>query len=62
VLDNSGKRWIVVCLINDPNARLGKPAIDALLLWLATALTDGRDKPGADGRAADGPVLQTRER
>ncbi|WP_291854585.1 D-alanyl-D-alanine carboxypeptidase/D-alanyl-D-alanine-endopeptidase [Accumulibacter sp.] len=34
VLDNSGKRWIVVCLINDPKARLGKPAIDALLLWV----------------------------
>lgn len=35
VLDNSGKRWIVVGLINDPNARLGKPALDALLLWVA---------------------------
>nr|WP_300450523.1 D-alanyl-D-alanine carboxypeptidase/D-alanyl-D-alanine-endopeptidase [Accumulibacter sp.] len=35
LLDNGGKRWIVVCLINDPKAGLGKPAIDALLLWLA---------------------------
>jgi D-alanyl-D-alanine carboxypeptidase/D-alanyl-D-alanine-endopeptidase (penicillin-binding protein 4) len=35
VLDNSGKRWIVVGLINDPNARLGKAALDALLLWVA---------------------------
>ncbi len=35
LLDHSGKRWIVVCLINDPKARLGKPAIDALLLWVA---------------------------
>ncbi len=35
LLDRSGKRWIVVCLINDPKARLGKPAIDALLLWVA---------------------------
>ena len=34
LLDRKGKRWIVVCLINDPQARLGKPAIDALLLWL----------------------------
>ncbi|WP_363319323.1 D-alanyl-D-alanine carboxypeptidase/D-alanyl-D-alanine-endopeptidase, partial [Accumulibacter sp.] len=33
-LDNSGRRWIVVCLINDPKARLAKPAIDALLLWV----------------------------
>ena len=24
VLDHSGKRWIVVCLLNDPKARLGK--------------------------------------
>ena len=35
VLDHSGKRWIVVCLLNDPKARLGKPAMDALLLWVA---------------------------
>ncbi|HRF73001.1 MAG TPA: D-alanyl-D-alanine carboxypeptidase/D-alanyl-D-alanine-endopeptidase [Accumulibacter sp.] len=35
LLDNSGKRWIVVGMINDPNARLGKPALDALLLWVA---------------------------
>ena len=35
LLDQGGRRWIVVCLINDPKARLGKPAIDALLLWLA---------------------------
>ncbi|MBK7954775.1 MAG: D-alanyl-D-alanine carboxypeptidase/D-alanyl-D-alanine-endopeptidase [Candidatus Accumulibacter sp.] len=35
LLDHGGKRWIVVCLINDPKARLGKPAIDALLLWVA---------------------------
>ena len=25
----------VVCLLNDPKARLGKPAMDALLLWVA---------------------------
>ncbi len=35
LLDDSGNRWIVVCLLNDPKARLGKPAIDALLLWVA---------------------------
>ncbi|KFB78271.1 MAG: D-alanyl-D-alanine carboxypeptidase precursor [Candidatus Accumulibacter cognatus] len=35
LLDHSGKRWIIVCMINDPQARLGKPAIDALLLWVA---------------------------
>ncbi|EXI86005.1 MAG: hypothetical protein AW12_02183 [Candidatus Accumulibacter sp. BA-94] len=35
MLDQGGRRWIVVFLINDPKARLGKPAIDALLQWLA---------------------------
>jgi len=35
LLDDSGNRWIVVCLLNDPKAKFGKPAIDALLLWLA---------------------------
>ena len=34
-LDSHGKRWVVVCLINDPKSRLGKPAIDALLKWVA---------------------------
>jgi D-alanyl-D-alanine carboxypeptidase/D-alanyl-D-alanine-endopeptidase (penicillin-binding protein 4) len=46
LLDRSGKRWIVVCLINDPKARLGKPAIDALLLWVAKALS-GDARPAA---------------
>ncbi len=35
VLDSSGQRWVVVCLINDPKALLGKPAMDALLRWVA---------------------------
>ncbi len=35
VLDNGGKRWIVVFMINDPNARRGKPAMDTLLQWVA---------------------------
>ncbi len=35
VLDNSGRRWIVVFLLNDARFRLGKPAMDALLLWVA---------------------------
>jgi D-alanyl-D-alanine carboxypeptidase/D-alanyl-D-alanine-endopeptidase (penicillin-binding protein 4) len=33
--DSHDKRWVVVCLINDPKSRLGKPAIDALLKWVA---------------------------
>ena len=33
--DRHDKRWVVVFLINDPKSRLGKPAIDALLQWVA---------------------------
>ena len=53
VLDTSGKRWIVVALINDPNARNGKPAMDLLLQGVAERLyvPDGnnrawRESPG----------------
>lgn len=35
VLDAGGRRWVVVCLINGPRAREGKPAMDALLRWVA---------------------------
>jgi D-alanyl-D-alanine carboxypeptidase/D-alanyl-D-alanine-endopeptidase (penicillin-binding protein 4) len=35
LLDQSGERWVVVFLINDPRSRLGKPAMDALLQWVA---------------------------
>ncbi len=35
VLDNGGRRWIVVIMINAPNSRQGKPAMDALLQWVA---------------------------
>ena len=35
VLDNSNRRWVVVFLINDPRSRSGKPAMDALLRWVA---------------------------
>jgi serine-type D-Ala-D-Ala carboxypeptidase/endopeptidase (penicillin-binding protein 4) len=32
----SGKRWIVVFLVNHPNAALAQPAQDALIEWLQT--------------------------
>jgi D-alanyl-D-alanine carboxypeptidase/D-alanyl-D-alanine-endopeptidase (penicillin-binding protein 4) len=35
VQDSRNKRWVVVVLINDAKSRLGKPAIDALLNWVA---------------------------
>jgi len=30
----SGRRYVVVAIINHPNARLGQPAHDALLQWV----------------------------
>ena len=33
-LDDKGKRWLIVFLINDPRAGRGRPAMDALLHWL----------------------------
>ena len=38
VLDSNDQRWVVVFLINDPKSRNGKPAMDALLRWVADAL------------------------
>ena len=35
VLDQSGRRWVVVFLINDAQARQGRPAMDELLRWVA---------------------------
>jgi D-alanyl-D-alanine carboxypeptidase/D-alanyl-D-alanine-endopeptidase (penicillin-binding protein 4) len=33
VLDRSGRRWIVVMIVNSPNAGLAQPAMDALVDW-----------------------------
>ena len=52
VLDTSGKRWIVVALINDPNARGGKPAIDLLLQWVA----EGQSMLGRKKATVGGPT------
>ncbi|MBP7524285.1 MAG: D-alanyl-D-alanine carboxypeptidase/D-alanyl-D-alanine-endopeptidase [Propionivibrio sp.] len=35
VLDRNDQRWVVVFLINDAKSRQGKPAMDALLRWVA---------------------------
>ena len=34
VLSRSGRRHVVVMLINDANAHQGQPAMDALLRWV----------------------------
>lgn len=34
VIDARGKRWIVVMLVNHPNANAAQPAIDALVQWV----------------------------
>jgi D-alanyl-D-alanine carboxypeptidase/D-alanyl-D-alanine-endopeptidase (penicillin-binding protein 4) len=35
VLDGRGKRWIVVMIVNHPNAAAAQPALDALVEWVA---------------------------
>ena len=35
VLDQSGRRWVVVVLINDANTRQGRAAMDELVRWVA---------------------------
>jgi D-alanyl-D-alanine carboxypeptidase/D-alanyl-D-alanine-endopeptidase (penicillin-binding protein 4) len=37
VRDTAGQDWIVVAVINDPASRLGRPALDALIEWVANA-------------------------
>ena len=34
VLDRSGKRWIVVMIVNHANANAAQPALDALVEWV----------------------------
>ncbi len=34
VLDKSGRRWVVVCLVNHARAAAAQPAMDALLQWV----------------------------
>ena len=33
VLSNSGKRYVLVALINHPNANAARPALDAVVQW-----------------------------
>ena len=35
VRDVQGKDWVVVAFINDDNSKLGRPALDALIEWVA---------------------------
>jgi D-alanyl-D-alanine carboxypeptidase/D-alanyl-D-alanine-endopeptidase (penicillin-binding protein 4) len=34
VKSQSGKEWVIVFMINDPNAKLGQAAQDALIAWV----------------------------
>jgi D-alanyl-D-alanine carboxypeptidase/D-alanyl-D-alanine-endopeptidase (penicillin-binding protein 4) len=49
VLANSGQRYVVVTIVNDPNAQFARPAFDALLQWTAA------DAPAPDASAAAPP-------
>jgi D-alanyl-D-alanine carboxypeptidase/D-alanyl-D-alanine-endopeptidase (penicillin-binding protein 4) len=47
VLANSGRRYVVVAIVNHPNANAARPALDALVQWAAN---DGEPAPSALGR------------
>jgi len=34
VLDGHGRRWVVVMILNHPNANAAQPALDALVEWV----------------------------
>ncbi len=34
MIDAEGRRWVVVALINHPNAARGQPALDYLVQWV----------------------------
>jgi serine-type D-Ala-D-Ala carboxypeptidase/endopeptidase (penicillin-binding protein 4) len=36
VLSNSGRRYVVVCIVNHANANAARPALDALVQWAAS--------------------------
>jgi D-alanyl-D-alanine carboxypeptidase/D-alanyl-D-alanine-endopeptidase (penicillin-binding protein 4) len=39
VRDLSGKDWIVVAIINAPDAKRGRAVLDALIAWVASTAT-----------------------
>ncbi|OYU32321.1 MAG: hypothetical protein CFE39_03570 [Comamonadaceae bacterium PBBC2] len=41
VRDVHGKDWVVVGFINDDNSKQGRPALDALIEWVARGDGDG---------------------
>lgn len=45
VLDRRGKRWIVVMIVNHPNAGAAQPAIDALVEWVHAPATRSERRP-----------------
>ena len=42
VLANNGRRYVVVAVVNHPNAGAARPAIDALVQW---AINDAGSSP-----------------
>ena len=48
VMDASGKSWIVVGIVNDPDAKRGRAALDALLVWAADAPAAGHPPASSD--------------
>ena len=46
VIDADGRRWVVVALINHPNAARGQAALDALVQWVYRDASGWRETPG----------------
>ena len=51
VLANSGRRYVVVAIVNHPNANAARPALDALVKWAVAG--DARAEPAASGTATE---------
>ena len=61
VLANSGRRYVVVAIVNHPNANAARPALDALVQWAAD---DGEPAPrtGRMARPSERVVRGARQR
>ena len=49
VLASSGRRYVVVAIVNHPNANAARPALDALVQWVVQDA--GLTAPGAEQQA-----------
>jgi serine-type D-Ala-D-Ala carboxypeptidase/endopeptidase (penicillin-binding protein 4) len=60
VLANTGRRYVVVAIVNHPNANAARPALDALVKWAITndAKADTKADARTDARTENSPAEQ----